>query len=347
MNSRPVIGVTMGDPAGIGPELCLRVLRETAVLGVCTPVVFGDAGLLDRVAEILDWPQAPRVVSLKEWETGAVPNAGPGVVDCALVDAGAIEKGAVQPACGRAAYGYIEAAIRSALCGKLAAVVTAPINKEALRAGGIDYPGHTEIFQALTHSDGVCMMLASDEITVSMVTTHIGLMQVADQLRPARVAEVVRLTSEALERMRGRPVRLAVCGLNPHAGEHGLFGQREEERLIGPGIELAKAKGIQVEGPFPPDTAFVPAIRQRFDAVVCMYHDQGHIPFKMLAFDKGVNMTLGSNVIRTSVDHGTAFDIAWSGKADPTSLVQAMLWAVRLAAHEQRGCGVQTDGLEV
>jgi 4-phospho-D-threonate 3-dehydrogenase / 4-phospho-D-erythronate 3-dehydrogenase len=330
MNSRPAIGVTMGDPAGVGPELCLRVLQEAEVLDLCTPVVFGDAGILARVAQILAWPGPGQVVALEEWETGVEAAGRALVVDCALLDAQRIERGRVQPACGRAAYRYIETAIRSALAGKLSAVVTAPINKEALKAGGIDYPGHTEIFQALTRSGGVCMMLASDEITVSMVTTHIGLMEVADHLSPARVAEVVRLTSNAVERMRGRPARLAVCGLNPHAGEHGLFGRQEEESLIGPGIALAKSEGIEVEGPFPPDTAFVPAFRQRFDAVICMYHDQGHIPFKMLAFDKGVNITLGSNVIRTSVDHGTAFDIAWTGKADPTSLIQAMFWAVRL-----------------
>ncbi len=331
MSSRPAIGVTMGDPAGIGPELCLRVTRDQQILEVCSPVVFGDAGVLERVAQVLGWPGAERVVSLAEWETGGVSVDLPSVVDCALLEAAAIEKGRVQPACGRAAYGYIEAAIRSALDGQLAAVVTAPINKEALKAGGINYPGHTEIFQALTGSGGVCMMLTSDEITVSMVTTHIGLMQVGDHLSPNRVAEVIRLTAEALGRMRGRPARLAVCGLNPHAGEHGLFGRGEEERVIVPGIEQANASGIDVHGPFPPDTIFVPVYRRRYDAVICMYHDQGHIPFKMLAFDTGVNITLGSRVIRTSVDHGTAFDIAWTGKADPRSLIQAMRWAVRLA----------------
>ncbi|RPJ53854.1 MAG: 4-hydroxythreonine-4-phosphate dehydrogenase PdxA [Acidobacteria bacterium] len=325
----------MGDPAGIGPELSLRVLKDPQILDVCTPVVFGDAGVLERVAQLLGWPMAERVAGLDEWEAGAMPDGGTGVVDCALLDAATVEKGRVQPACGRAAYGYIEAAIHSALAGKIAAVVTAPINKEALKAGGIYYPGHTEIFQALTHSGGVCMMLTSDEITVSMVTTHIGLMEVGEHLSPERVAEVVRLTAEALGRMLGRRPRLAVCGLNPHAGEHGLFGRREEERLILPGIEQAKAGGIDVQGPFPPDTIFVPVYRRRYDAVICMYHDQGHIPFKMLAFDKGVNITLGSNVIRTSVDHGTAFDIAWTGKADPKSLIQAMLWAVRLAEGER------------
>jgi len=333
MNKRPVIGVTMGDPAGIGPELCLRVMRETDVLDVCTPVVFGDARLLDRVSQILGWPPTESVVRLQDWEGGARSVDGPGIVDCGLIDAATVEKGRVQPACGQAAYGYIEAAIRSALSGRIAAVATAPINKEALKSGGIGYPGHTEIFQALTRSDAVCMMLTSDEITVSMVTTHIGLMEVADHLSVDRVAEVVRLTSDALSVMLGRPSRLAVCGLNPHAGEHGLFGKREEERLIIPGIEQARAQGIEVEGPFPPDSLFVPTYRRRYDAVVCMYHDQGHIPFKMLAFDKGVNITLGSKVIRTSVDHGTAFDIAWTGKADPKSLIQAILWAVKLAAH--------------
>jgi len=323
----------MGDPAGIGPELCLRLLRETEILEACIPVVFGDAKVLERVARVLGWPAPEGIITLKEWEGTGAAVGGAAIVDCALIDADSIEKGRVQPACGRAAYGYIETAIRSALSGKIKAVVTAPINKEALKAGGIDYPGHTEIFQALTHSGGVCMMLTSDEMTVSMVTTHIGLMSIANHLSAQRVEEVIRLTAAALTRMLGRQPRLAICGLNPHAGEHGLFGD-EEERLIIPGIERAKACGIRIEGPLPPDTAFIPTNRQRFDAVVCMYHDQGHIPFKMVAFDKGVNITLGSKVIRTSVDHGTAFDIAWTGKADPKSLFQAARWAIKLAQDE-------------
>jgi 4-phospho-D-threonate 3-dehydrogenase / 4-phospho-D-erythronate 3-dehydrogenase len=330
--NRPCIAVTMGDPAGIGPELCLKVLRDPSVARACVPVVFGDLEVLRAVAGAVCEPAPSQVISLLEWNRrGALPES-PILIDCGLPAAGTVVPGQVQPECGRAAFGYIEAAIASALAGSVAAVATAPINKEALRAAGYSYPGHTEIFEELTGTSGVCMMLASDEITVSMVTTHVGLAEVSSHLSPERVALVIQLTADALGAILGRAPRLGVCGLNPHAGEHGLFGEREEERLIAPGIMQARSKGIDAEGPFPPDTAFVPSLRRRFDAVVCMYHDQGHIPFKMLAFDKGVNITLGTPVVRTSVDHGTAFDIAWKGQADTTSMFQALNWAVRLAA---------------
>jgi 4-phospho-D-threonate 3-dehydrogenase / 4-phospho-D-erythronate 3-dehydrogenase len=329
---RPRIAVTMGDPAGVGPELCLKLLREPSVTQACVPVVFGDQGILRAVAPQVGEPTPSQMVALREWSGGGFGVNSPTVIDCAFLPEGRVIPGQVQEACGRASYGYIESAIASALRGEVAAVVTAPINKESLRSAGYPYPGHTEIFEKLTGASGVCMMLASDEITVSMVTTHVGLAEVPTHLSPERVALVIELTAEALGPLLRRPPRLSVCGLNPHAGEHGLFGEREEERLIEPGIRLARSKGIDVAGPLPPDTAFVPWLRQRFDAVVCMYHDQGHIPFKMLAFDKGVNITLGTPLVRTSVDHGTAFDIAWKGRADPTSMFQAIHWAVRLAA---------------
>jgi 4-hydroxythreonine-4-phosphate dehydrogenase len=175
------------------------------------------------------------------------------------------------------------------------------------------------------------MMLTSDVLTVSMVTTHIGFSQVPSRMSVERIYDVIALTAAAMERIKNRAARLGVCGLNPHSGEHGLFGEREEERLIVPAIEKARTAGIQVEGPIPPDTAFVPHQRQKYDAIVCQYHDQGHIPFKMLAFDKGVNVTLGLPIVRTSVDHGTAFDIAWKGVASPESLFEAIRAAIRLA----------------
>lgn len=182
-------------------------------------------------------------------------------------------------------------------------------------------------------------MLYSDDLTVSMVTTHIGYFEVPERLSVDRVYDVIQLTHEAMRRMRGRSPRLAVCGLNPHAGEHGLFGQREEERCIEPAIARAREAGMQIEGPLPPDTAFTTSVRKRTDAVVTMYHDQGHIPFKMLAFDTGVNTTLGLPIIRTSVDHGTAFDIAWQGKASPTSLYSAIAVAAELASGgREEGC---------
>ena len=214
----------------------------------------------------------------------------------------------------------------------MAAVATAPIHKEALHKAGVPYPGHTEIFADFAGADRACMMLASDEITTSFVTTHIGVADISTSLTEARVLEVIELTVDAMQRLRGQSPKIAVCGLNPHAGEHGLFGRQEEERFIVPAIRHARKMGIDVEGPLPPDAAFVTSKRAQVDAYVCMYHDQGHIPFKMLAFDTGVNITLGLPIIRTSVDHGTAFDIAWTGQANPTSLYQAVRWGARLAA---------------
>ena len=332
---KPVIALTMGDPAGIGPELCLTAVREPSVTNECVPLIFGDAGILRRVAEACSLRLPERVVPLEEWQTASCEPPESTLVDCHVIEAAACQPGRVQAECGRAAFACVCAAIEAAVGNRVAAVCTAPINKEALRLAGVPYPGHTEIFADLTSAEEVCMMLASDQLNVSMVTTHVGFREVTGLLTPARVARVIELTADALGLMLGHEPRVGVCGLNPHAGEHGLFGDREEERLIAPGIDAARARGVVVEGPFPPDAVFVPAYRRRFDAIVCMYHDQGHIPFKMLAFDKGVNMTLGTSVIRTSVDHGTAFDIAWQGRADPGSMLQALLWAARLSRLRQ------------
>ena len=330
MEGLPVIAITMGDPAGIGPELSLRMLTEPAVLAECIPLVFGDAGVLDRVAQVCSLPRPEHVLTESEWTTHSDVSAA-AVMDCATLDAQAVRPGEVDAACGRAAYRYIEAAIESALAGKVAGVATAPVHKEALRLARVPYPGHTEIFAALTSAQRACMMLASDEITTSFVTCHVGFVDVTSELNTPRILDVIELTAEAMMRLRGQSARILVCGLNPHNGEHGLFGRQEEEKVIGPAVAAARARGLNVEGPISPDAAFLPDRRRKVDAYVCMYHDQGHIPFKMLAFDKGVNITLGLPIIRTSVDHGTAFDIAWSGRADDKSMIQAVLWAARLA----------------
>jgi 4-phospho-D-threonate 3-dehydrogenase / 4-phospho-D-erythronate 3-dehydrogenase len=244
-----------------------------------------------------------------------------------------VTPGQISADCGKAAFTYIEHAIGAALSGRIAGVVTAPVHKEALRLAGVPYPGHTEIFTALTGSRRSCMMLYSDVLTVSMVTTHIGYHEVPDKLSVSRIVDVIELTAETMGCMLGREPRLAICGLNPHAGERGLFGDKEEERFVEPAVAQARAKGISIVGPLPPDAAFTPGQRKRFDAIVTLYHDQGHIPFKMLAFDTGVNVTLGLPVVRTSVDHGTAFDIAWKGLADP----QSLFCAIRVATDLARG----------
>jgi 4-hydroxythreonine-4-phosphate dehydrogenase len=330
MKERLGIGITMGDPAGIGPELCLRALQEPVVLKQCTPIVFGDAGVLRRVAEAAKLSFSAGVVKLADWEKNP-PAEEPIVVDCGAIESGSVLPGMISAECGGASFNYIKASIGAAVANRISGVVTAPVHKEALRLADVPYPGHTEIFAALTGADRVCMMLTSEALTVSMVTTHIGYASVPKKISPQRVQDVIELTDEAMKWLKSRTPRLGICGLNPHAGEHGLFGEREEENLITPAIERARAEGIQIEGPLPPDAAFVPHQREKFDAIVCLYHDQGHIPFKMLAFDTGVNITIGLPIIRTSVDHGTAFDIAWKGKADPQSLFKAIDLAVRLA----------------
>lgn len=330
MTERPVLAITMGDPAGVGPELCLQALAAPAVLDVCVPVLFGDAGVL-RALEARGFPAGEAsVVDIDRFLASPAPT-GPVIVDCAAIEAAQVEPGRVSAACGAAGFRYIEESIRAALAGAVSGVVTAPIHKEALRLSGVDHPGHTEIFTALTGAERSCMMLHSDEFTVSMATTHIGYHEVPDKLSVGRIVDVIELTAAAMTRMLGRPARIGVLGLNPHAGEHGLFGQREEERFVEPALAEARKRGIEAAGPLVPDAAFTTHARGDHDAFVCLYHDQGHIPFKMLAFDTGVNTTLGLPIVRTSVDHGTAFDIAWQGKASPTSLYSAIGVAARLA----------------
>ena len=334
---KPVLGLTLGDPAGIGPELCLRALVEPKVLEQCVPVLFGDAKVIAQVQACMNLKSLTRIVSFTDWEKLG-PIAEPLIVDCAALNGAAVIPGEVSAACGKAGYAFIEQAIRAAQSGRLAGVVTAPIHKEALRLAGVSQPGHTEIFTALTGAKRSCMMLHSEALTVSMVTTHIGYHEVPGKLSVARVLDVIELTTETMRWMLRREPRIGVCGLNPHAGEHGLFGQREEEKYVEPAVAAAQERGIDATGPLVPDAAFTAAQRKRFDAFVTLYHDQGHIPFKMLAFDTGVNVTLGLPIVRTSVDHGTAFDIAWRGVADPQSLYEAIGVAAKLAAgRSERG----------
>jgi 4-phospho-D-threonate 3-dehydrogenase / 4-phospho-D-erythronate 3-dehydrogenase len=324
---KPRIAITMGDPAGVGPEICLRLLNEPSIADACVPIVIGDAGVLQRVAGATGLPFATPIVG--DW-TAVVD--GPRVLDMQAVDAAQVEPGRVDARCGEAAYRYVVEAIDAGLAGRVDAVSTAPLNKEALHAAGHRFPGHTEIFAERMQAARSCMMQYSDEVTCSFVTVHVGYHEVPALLHPARIVDVIELTADALRRIRRRQPKLLVCGLNPHAGEHGLFGQREEERFIVPAIEQARSLGYDVTGPVPGDTAFTPQARRRYDAVVCMYHDQGHIPVKMIAFDSAVNTTLGLPVLRTSVDHGTAFDIAWKGQASPNSLFAAVRLAVTLSA---------------
>lgn len=313
------LAVTMGDPAGVGPEVCLQLVQRRESMPGMMPVIYGDPMVLERVAHVVGLPMAP--------------------YECvnpvrSLTDPLSIVPARVEARCGQAAYAYLATAIEDALAGVVDAIVTAPLNKEALHAAGFPYPGHTEILTALTQSTKTCMLQVSDEVTASFVTCHCGYAEAPRLLTRERLRDVIDLTGEAVRKIRNRPkdsIAMVVLGLNPHAGEHGLFGHGEEERIILPEVEAARLRGWNVQGPIPPDTAFIPSKRQQTDAFICMYHDQGHIPLKALAFDSAVNVTLGLPIIRTSVDHGTAFDIAWKGRADPGSLLAAAQLAVDLA----------------
>ena len=311
MSTKPKIAITMGDPAGVGPELCARLVAETDIANRCVPVIFGSADVLQSAATKIN-------VTLP--------------TDLSIIDTPfdeALVPGKVSAACGQASFSYIEQAIGAALDGSVAAVVTSAINKASWSAAGIKYPGHTELFAERCDTDRFCMMMYSPAFSVAMVTTHVGYDEVPALLTSDRIVEVIDLASAAITRIANRPARLTCLGLNPHAGEDGLFGNREEETIIAPAIEAAKQKGIQIEGPLPPDTGFLPSRRESTDCYICMYHDQALIPFKALNFDTGVNVTLGLPMIRTSVDHGTAFDIAWQGIADVSSLVAAVDLAIK------------------
>ena len=328
---QPLIAITMGDPAGVGPEVCLQLLANESVRAFATPVIFGDARLLSRCARQAGLPAPKRIISEIEWNDVCATLDEPCVLDLFGFDASDFEPGIVSAKTGAAGYRYVEKSIEAALAKQVVAVATAPLNKEALRAAGIMYPGHTEIFADKTGASRACMFQYSDEVRASFVTVHCGYHEVPALLTKERILDVIELTAQAMQRISGKKPKIDVLGLNPHAGEHGLFGNREEENIIIPAMEAARAKGISVEGPLPPDTAFLPARRRSTDAFICMYHDQGHIPLKALAFDTAVNTTLGLPIIRTSVDHGTACDIAWQGKASGSSLVEAVRLAAKLA----------------
>jgi len=329
--TKPLIAVTMGDPAGVGPEICLQLLANEAVREFCTPVIFGDARLLSRCARQMNLPALKRIISEIEWAEKSKSLDEPAVLDLFGLDAENFTPGIVSAKTGAAGYLYVEKSITAALAGQVAAVATAPLNKEALHAAGIMYPGHTEMFAEKMAAERTCMTFFSEEMIASLVTVHIGYQEVVSALTTQRILDVIELTAEAVQRVRGKKPRIAVCGLNPHAGEHGLFGRGEEETIIQPAITVARAKGHTIEGPLPPDTAFIAAKRRVVDAYICMYHDQALIPLKALAFDTAVNTTLGLPIPRTSVDHGTACDIAWQGKANGRSLVEAVLLAAKMA----------------
>lgn len=332
--ARPVVAITMGDPAGIGPEVVLKALADPAVRRACRPLVLGDLGVLRRVRKGRRFPK------LKSWEAGEPIGAGDSAIAVYLLSwlpAAKARPGRPSAACGEAAYRYIKRGAELVLSGVADALATAPINKSVLQLAGYKYPGHTELLAELTRTRECRMMLLGKRLKVILVTVHLPLMEVARELTSPKIRVTLELAHQGLRNYFGiRRPRLAVAALNPHAGEEGIFG-REEKELIIPAIREAARKGIHAAGPFAADSLFHQAVHGEFDAVICMYHDQGLIPLKLLHFTDGVQMTLGLPIIRTSVGHGTAYDIAGRGLADPTSMREAILLATRLANRRSQG----------
>ena len=333
MNDLPLITITMGDPAGIGPEIILKGLLRDDIYRVCRPIILGDIGVLRMVSK------KAGSLSLQLISSPSEVTGRPGLIE--VMPVSDLKEDSFMPGQptidgGKAMVDYIVKAVELNRSGQVSAMVTCPINKELMHLAGYRFDGHTELMAHLTHTKDCVMMLAGDRLRVSLVTIHCGLREVPQRLNKELIVTTIKITYHALERVFGikRP-HVAVAALNPHAGESGLFGP-EDKDIIRPAVEEAKNGGLSVDGPFPADTIFYHAINGRFDAVVAMYHDQGSIPVKLLHFSDAVNITLGLPIIRTSVDHGTAYDIAGKGVADPSSLVAAIKMAAKIARGRKR-----------
>jgi 4-phospho-D-threonate 3-dehydrogenase / 4-phospho-D-erythronate 3-dehydrogenase len=327
---KPIVGITMGDAAGVGPEIILKSLAKEEMYEMSRPLVIGDSKILERAKSfvkselIIESISADRIQDLT-YNYGTVY-----CLDLNLLDEN-LPIGQVSPDAGHAAFEYLATAIELAKENKIDAICTAPLNKEALHKGGHKYPGHTEILADLTGTEDFSMMLSAPNLKVIHVTTHVGIIDAVKMINPERVYHVIKLAHDTLKKSGISSPKIAVCGINPHAGENGLFGYGEEEEKVIPGVDRAQGEGIDVVGPLPADTLFFRTVRGDFDVVVAMYHDQGHGPVKVLGLDAGVNITVGLPIIRTSVDHGTAFDIAGKGIADEKSLIEAIRQAVEFA----------------
>jgi len=326
----PIVAVTMGDPVGIGPEIVAKALCDPAISRRCRPIVYGNAVRLTIGARCanasVDFAAVPSI------HEACRSHAAVAVIDPHdAKEAAKLDWARPTAACGRAMFAYLNAAIDDAMAGQIDSIATGPINKAALHMAGIPYTGHTEILAHRTQTRDYAMMLAGDRLKVVLATIHVPLARVAEILSTSTILRVIELTDHGLKTRFGiSDARIAVAGLNPHAGEKGLFGD-EEEKIIRPAIDLAISEGIDASGPHPPDTVFFSAAQGAYDAVVAMYHDQGLGPFKMIHFNDGVNTTLGLPIVRTSVDHGTAYDIAGRGRASAESMKAAIAMAARQA----------------
>lgn len=341
---KPVLGVTMGDPASIGPEIAAKALADEEMYTLCRPLIVGDAGLMQHVAEFLSSDlrvNAIRDVSQAKFEFGTLD-----VYDLENVDLGRLKIGTISAANGKAAFEAVQKVIELALSGEIDGTVTGPIQKESINLAGYKFSGHTEIFAHYTHTQKYAMLLVDRNLRIIHVSTHVSLRKACDLVKKSRILEVIRLLDDACKQFSVVNPRIGIAGLNPHASDGGLFGQ-EEEKEIQPAVREAKKQGFNVEGPVPADTLFSKAKGGFYDGCVAMYHDQGHIPFKMEGFAwdnqkkkmgsvRGVNVTLGLPIIRTSVDHGTALEIAGKGIASPEAMKLAIQYAVQLAVNKKR-----------
>lgn len=341
---RPVLGISMGDPAGVGPEVIAKALADPSVSERCRPLVIGDASVMAEALALVG-----SSLALHRIRAAADALWRPRTIECldlANVDMEKLPRGQVSAEAGKAAYAYIEAGVALASGGEIAALVTAPINKEALAVAGLPHSGHTEILATLTGTRDFAMLLMGRELKVIHVTTHVALRKVPDLVTRERVLRTIRLGHQVAVGLGEASPKIAVAGLNPHAGEEGLFGDEEKTAII-PAIEAARAEGINAHGPLPADTLFSRARGGEFSVVVAMYHDQGHIPVKTLGFNydertkrwtglSGVNVTVGLPFLRVSVDHGTAFDRAWKGIANAESMIEAIDVAVRMLTAAKR-----------
>ncbi|HEX5415989.1 MAG TPA: 4-hydroxythreonine-4-phosphate dehydrogenase PdxA [Chloroflexota bacterium] len=328
LNDRPIIGLTMGDPAGIGPEVVVKAMNEPDLYATCRPLAIGDVVTFQKTVASLGLGLAVRVAA--EPGDGQYRHGVLDVYQATSEDLSGIQPGVVQPAAGKAAAECVIVATKLALAGTIAAMATAPLNKDALNQAGYHYPGHTEMLADLTDTKDYSLTLIAGKLRVIHVTTHVSMRRAADLIERGRVLRIIRLADRFCRYLGVEAPRVAVAGFNCHAGENGLFGSEEIEQ-IRPAIEEARADGIDASGPWPGDTIFYRASKGEFDIVVAMYHDQGHIPVKMLGFEAGVNTTAGLPIIRTSVDHGTAFDIAGQGIATHGSMLEAVRLATSLA----------------
>jgi 4-hydroxythreonine-4-phosphate dehydrogenase len=333
-NDRPILAITMGDPAGVGPEIAVRALNDPETYCICRPLVVGDGSVMKAAAEgtgISSELHPITDVSKGHFEPGRID-----LLDLNNVEMKRLKKAQVSAMAGRAAYEYIIRATDMAMKGQVDAVVTCPIHKDALNQAGYHYPGHTEILADRTRTTDFAMMLVAGKLRVVLVTIHVALEKAIEEISEERILRAIRLAHEAGLMMDIEKPRIAVPGLNPHAGEGGMFGRQEIE-IIGPSIKKAQEMGYNAQGPFPADTLFYRAVDGQFDFVTPMYHDQGLIPIKLIGFGSGVNVTLGLPIIRTSVDHGTAFGKAWQFRANPGSLLEAIRLAAQMArVKEQR-----------